>query len=335
MRWDKVNIQKDSGEMVSGIAPIIISASRSTDLPAFHSKWFINRLKKGYAVWINPFNRVKQYISFQNTRVVVFWTKNAAPIIPYLNELEKRKINYYFQFTINDYEKESYEPNIPKLEERIKIFKNLADKIGKERIIWRFDPVLLTNKVKINHILKKMKFVGDQIHESTKKMVFSFADIAVYKKVHNNLMREKIEYQEIAKRDMLKIAEGIVELNHKWNIEIATCGENIDLSKFKISHNKCIDDDLMIKLFQSDTKLMKFLGYQTNSQQNLFENIEKERVTLKDKGQRKECGCIYSKDIGMYNTCNHLCVYCYANTSKNIVETNLIKQSEANEGIIN
>ena len=318
MKWDKVNIKKDNGKTVSGIAPIILSASRSTDLPAFHAKWFYNRLKKGYTVWINPFNRVKQYISFKNTRVIVFWTKNAGPIIPYLDELESRKINYYFQFTINDYEKEGYEPNVLKLEKRISIFKRLAEKIGKEKVIWRFDPILLTNKVRINHVLKRAKFIGDQLHGHTKKMVFSYADISVYKNVQNNLMQKKIQYREITKKDMVEIAEGIVALNHKWNIEIATCGEKIDLSNLNISHNKCIDEELMLKLFPRDKKLMTFLDYKANPQQDPFKNVKIERKGLKDKRQRKACGCIYSKEIGMYNTCNHQCVYCYANTSKDV-----------------
>lgn len=123
--------------------PIIVSASRSTDIPAFYAKWFINRLVAGYAVWYNPFNQQPMKISFEKTKVVVFQTKNTAPLIPYLHELDKRGIHYYFQFTLNDYEVENFEPNVPTFEERVETFKKLSSFIGKGRVIWRFDPIMI------------------------------------------------------------------------------------------------------------------------------------------------------------------------------------------------
>ena len=101
---DKVKIVRDTGEVVDGVAPVIISASRSTDIPAFFARWFMNRLAKGYCVWYNPFNQQPMYISFEKTKVVVFWTKNPKPIIKYLPELDRKGIHYYFQYTLNDYE---------------------------------------------------------------------------------------------------------------------------------------------------------------------------------------------------------------------------------------
>ena len=95
-----------SGDSVDAMAPVIVSASRSTDIPAFYSKWFFERLKKGYCVWFNPFNQKPSYVSFKNCRVIVFWTKNPKPILPYLHELDERGIHYYFQVTLNDYVKE-------------------------------------------------------------------------------------------------------------------------------------------------------------------------------------------------------------------------------------
>lgn len=130
---DKITIINKDGKEVEAVRPVIISASRSTDIPAFYAKWFINRLKAGYCVWYNPFNQQPMYISFQNTKVVVFWTKNPEPIIEYLPELDKRGIHYYFQVTLNDYEQEGFEPNIPPLHDRIAVFRNLSEKIGKEK----------------------------------------------------------------------------------------------------------------------------------------------------------------------------------------------------------
>ena len=112
-------IPTKSGLKVKTLAPIIISASRSTDIPAFYTPWFINRLKMGYAVWYSPFTKQAMNVSFKNTKVVVFWSKNPKPLIPYLKELDDKGIRYYFQFTLNDYEHEGFEPNVPRLNERI------------------------------------------------------------------------------------------------------------------------------------------------------------------------------------------------------------------------
>lgn len=105
--FDKINIITDIGNNVEATAPIIISASRSTDIPAFYAKWFFNRLAKGYCVWYNPFNKKPMYISFKKVKAIVFWTKNPKPILPYLKELDERGIHYYFQVTLNDYVKDN------------------------------------------------------------------------------------------------------------------------------------------------------------------------------------------------------------------------------------
>ena len=333
--WEKIKIDTDDSQEVQASSPVIISASRSTDIPAWYSEWFINRLKKGYVVWTNPFNQSPQYISFSNTRVIVFWTKNPLPLIPYLNEIDDREINYYFQYTINDYVDEKFEPNVPGLAERIETFKKLSDLLGPDRVVWRFDPLILTNTVDVDRLLDKIHGVGEKLHTFTKKLVFSFCDISQYKKVQDNLKRENINYKDFTLETMGFLARGLQALNKDWGLELGTCGEAIDFAKYGIIHNKCIDDTLMIELFKSDSILMKFLGHQTSCQTSfLQENNINNRPNLKDQGQRKACGCIISKDIGMYNTCNHLCVYCYANTSKKVVHSNLKKHNAEKESII-
>lgn len=114
---EKVKITTDTGETAEAVAPVIVSASRSTDIPAFYARWFFDRLSKGYCVWYNPFNRKKTYVSFRNTRVIVFWTKNPGPIMPYLRILDEMGIHYYFQVTLNDYEREGFEPGVLLLKE--------------------------------------------------------------------------------------------------------------------------------------------------------------------------------------------------------------------------
>lgn len=325
MNWEKLNIKIENGENAEAQAPIVISASRSTDIPAFYSDWFINRLEKGYLVWKNPFNQKPLYVTFDNTRLIVFWSKNPKPIIKHLDYLNDKKLNYYFQFTLNDYVKENLEPNVPSVESRIETFIKLSEKIGKEKVIWRFDPLILTDKIGVNELLHKVEKIGNELSQFTEKLVFSFADIGVYRKVQSNLNRGNIKYSEFDNVSMNEFANGLKELNQKWQLEIGTCAEKIDLAKYGIIHNKCIDDELMKRLFYDDIRLMEFLGYELKKA-DLFDTKEelvpiKER-NLKDKGQRELCGCIFSKDIGEYNTCLHLCEYCYANTSKKIVIDN-------------
>ncbi|MDP3104890.1 MAG: DUF1848 domain-containing protein [Candidatus Methanoperedens sp.] len=341
--WDKVKLKTDEGEIVDAIAPIIISASRSTDIPAFHAEWFINRLNKGYVVWENPFNRnQRQYVSFEKTRVIVFWTKNAEPIIPFLKEIDQKGINYYFQFTLNDYENEGFEPHVPKFENRIKTFKKLSDAIGKEKVIWRFDPLIRTDKLGVEQLINKVYRVGEEIHKYTTKLVISFADIEPYTKVKRNLRNSDIEYREFDKNNMEKFSEEIQKINKKWGLEIATCAEGFNLNKYDIKNNKCIDDDLMIKLFNKDKIIMEFLGAKKEHEPKKLDlssfgggsQLEVVENKLKDKGQRKECGCIVSKDIGQYNTCMHLCVYCYANYSEKVVRENLKKITINSESIL-
>lgn len=345
---DKVTIKTDSGEFKEGVAPIIISASRSTDIPAFYAKWFFNRLKKGYCVWYNPFNRQPQYVSFEKCKVIVFWTKNPKPILPYLPELDRRGIHYYFQVTLNDYTQERLEPNVPSVEERIETFKVLSEKIGKERIIWRFDPLIVTPNLTPRDLLKKIWYIGNRLLGYTDKLVFSFVDVNAYRKVQNNLIKEtglfnkeNVEKAEMSTAQRKEFLEGLVKIREVWaekgwDITLATCGEELNLEKYSIEHNRCIDGSLMEHIFFEDKELIYYLHTGKLPENNLFGALEvpKGYKNLKDTGQRKVCGCMASKDIGMYNTCRHLCVYCYANTSKECVLANIAKINDDSESII-
>jgi DNA repair photolyase len=335
---DKIKINTDSGEQVEAQAPMIISASRSTDIPAFYAKWFVNRLKAGYCVWYNPFNQQPMYVAFKNAKAVVFWSKNPRPLIPYLHELDERGIHYYFQFTLNDYDREQFEPNVPSVEKRIETFLELSEKIGKERVIWRFDPLILTDKIGVDELLRKVENIGNQLKGHTEKLVFSFADIGnSYKKVENNLKRLHINYREFTPQTMNEFARGLCELNKNWDFSLATCAEALNLEQYGIEHNRCIDGELLKRICAQDEDFVYYLNYGTMPEKNLFGSdtnlpiINSEK--WKDKGQRKACACMESKDIGMYNTCPHFCVYCYANTSKETVDKTRKQYAETNESI--
>lgn len=345
MAWKKTNITLENGTEAEAQAPYIISASRSTDIPAFYSDWFFHRLKIGYSAWTNPFNGVKSYVAYNNTRFIVFWSKNPKPLLNHLDFLKEKKIGCYIQFTLNDYEQEGLEKGVPPLAERIETFKTLVDKLGKGRVIWRFDPLILTDKISMEDLLKKIENIANQLVGYTEKLVFSFADIASYKKVKSNLEKNNVNYREWTETQMEEFAERLAKLNEKWKFQLATCGEKIDIEKYGIEHNHCVDDNLMIRFAYKDSELMKFLGVEFhNVESTLFGaspipagaimlNANQYAIKKKnnsDKGQRIACGCMVSKDIGEYNTCPHLCEYCYANASKEIAVSNW-KQHEQNK----
>ena len=328
MATDKITIHTETGEIVEASAPVIVSASRSTDIPAFYSDWFLHRLQVGYSIWTNPFNGVRSYVSYKNTKFIVFWSKNPRPLLKHLDTLKSMGIECYIQYTLNDYDEEKLEKFVPKVAHRIETFKMLVDKLGKGRVIWRFDPLLLTDTITVDSLLKKVENIGDQLMGYTEKLVFSFADIEGYVKVKKNLNSNGINYRNFTEQEMLEFAQRLAKLNEKWGYVLATCGEKVDLNQFGIEHNHCVDDRLIVRFGYKSAELMKFLGAEIRQPEIFSLEPQGEIVTLdnglqaiiksnnKDKGQRLFCGCMKSKDIGQYNTCPHMCEYCYANTSK-------------------
>lgn len=325
--WDKEILPRENGELVQMQVPEIVSASRSTDIPAFYADWFFHRLKVGYSAWTNPFNGVKSYVSYQNTRFIVFWSKNPQPLLNHLDDLKERNIGCYIQYTLNDYERDRLEQGVPPIGQRIDTFKRLVDKLGIGHVIWRFDPLILTDDIGMDTLLSKIESIGDQLQGYTEKLVFSYADILGYRKVRANLEKIRIPYHEWTEPQMLEFAGRLAEMNRKWGYTLATCGEKIDLQQFGIERNHCIDYDLIVRLAHDDERLMDFIGAMIKKRgYDLFGEPEPlpasaillpgDRYAMKDSGQRDACGCLRSKDIGEYNTCPHRCEYCYANTSK-------------------
>ena len=257
--------------------------------------------------------------------------------LPYLKE---RGIEYYIQFTLNDYVDERLEPGVAPLQERIDTFKRLVDFGGLGRVIWRFDPMILTDKIDEHILLEKVYGIGEQLQGYTEKLVFSYADILAYKKVKSNLEANHINYSEWTEEQMLSFARNLWALNQKWGYTLATCGEKIDLTQFGVEHNHCVDDNLMIRFGWRNKALMDFLGVEVKPmafQASLFDDAPTipegaiilddahyaiKKANNRDKGQRQFCGCMISKDIGQYNTCPHQCEYCYANTSKSVAVAN-------------
>ena len=270
---------------------MIISASRRTDIPAYYSEWVINRIKEGYVYVRNPmnFHQIRNIsLDPESVDCIVFWTKNPKPMFEKLSYFSKYA--YYFQFTLNPYNND-VETKLPPQKEVMETFKELSGIIGAQKIIWRYDPVLLNSRYTVAYHIDKFLEFACQLKGYAEKVTFSFIDF--YKKITKNIMSNGIV--EISFEEKNILAENFSKIAKENNFLIDTCAEDIDFSKFDIGRAKCIDDKLIEKI--TGTSL----------------NIKK------DKNQRIECGCVVSIDIGEYNSCPNGCVYCYANYSHNVV----------------
>jgi hypothetical protein len=275
---------------------MIISASRRTDIPALYSEWFFNRISEGFVVTKNPFNAkqlTKLHLSPDVVDAIVFWTKNAAPMIDRIGDLKQRGFCYYFQFTLTPYEKD-VEPGLPDKRAVIETFRRLSDKIGRERVIWRYDPIFLSNRYSMAWHENQFAEYAKILKGYTEKVVISFLDMD-----YNNT--KKIENSGIRDASVMEknqLAKMIADIAGDAKLKVATCAEDIDLDNFGIEHGRCIDGDLIGRLCGTPLDVKK------------------------DKYQRDICGCVASTDIGVYNTCNHACVYCYANFTKSTIAAN-------------
>lgn len=261
---------------------MIISASRRTDIPALYPQWFLNRLKAGEVLVPNPYNRKKvSRISLSPDTVdcIAFWTKNPEPILPFLKEIDEMGYQYYFQMTITDYDSDM-ETELPSIAESMATFLLVSEMLGKERMDWRFDPIILNEKYTVPYHLEKFEMMCEWMHKATTRCIISFVD--TYK---------DSPFLELEQEDMIELAEGLSKIARNYQLPIYTCSEKIDLSRYGIQHGACIDKE----------KIHKLIGYKVDLK--------------KDPGQRRECGCAESIDIGMYDTCIHGCKYCYATGS--------------------
>lgn len=273
---------------------MILSVSRRTDIPAFFAKWFINRVRAGYVLVRNPMNYhqvSKINLSPKTLDCIVFWTKNPRPILPYLDEISA-SYPFYFQYTLNPYGRD-VEQNLPPLNERIEILQTLSKKIGREKVIWRYDPILLSPDYDIDFHIKNFEKLTQIFAPYVESCVFSFFD--EYPKVMKNI--KACNARACTDDEMNYLAKELSTVGRRNNLTLKTCAEIIDLKSYGIEHGKCIDPELVSRIIGC--------------------NID----AAKDKNQRNECGCVESIDIGQYNTCRHGCKYCYANFNAQSVET--------------
>jgi len=254
---------------------MIVSASRRTDIPAFYSDWFFKRIEEGFVCTRNPMNIHQISKILINPDIVdcfVFWTKNPIHFMKKLNNLSN--YNYYFQYTLTGYDK-LLEPNVPSVDDSIKSFQKLSKMIGNNRVIWRYDPIIITNDITIEYHKKKFEYIASRLSGYTNKCVISFVDY--YTKTVKNMSH--LNYIKVNNNQLYDLSNILNIIGNKYNISLASCAEEIDLKNQGIDHGKCIDDKLIEEISGYELKISK------------------------DKTQRDECGCVASIDIGAYNTC--------------------------------
>lgn len=266
---------------------MILSVSRRTDIPACYSDWLFQRLKEGYVFVRNPWNpRQISRISLTPETVdgIVFWTKNPGPMLERLSELEKYP--FYFQFTLSAYGPE-VEQNLPsKNRVLIPLFQQLSREIGRERIVWRYDPVFFSRTYTLEYHCRYFEVLAAKLAPYTEKCTISFLDM--YPETERNL--RGLNLLPMTWEWQAEIAQRFAEIANKYNVEIDACAEPSDFSKFGVPRAHCIDK-----------KRLERIG-----------NYHLEAG--KDRNQRAECGCMESVDIGAYHTCVNGCRYCYANS---------------------
>lgn len=272
---------------------MIVSASRRTDIPAFYARWFINRVREGFCFVVNPFNskqvsRVSLHV--EDVDAVVFWTRNPKPILEHLPELDQRGFAYYFQVTLLDYP-EYYEPYLPRLDRRIESFKRLSERIGPDRVIWRYDPIIVSTATPFDWHGQRFEYLAGELEGFTHRSVVSFVDF--YRKTERRLSElektanVRFEREPLGQPEAEALLTRMSGAASTRGLEIRSCAEPADLSHTGVSPGACIDGELIRRL-GGPARLPK------------------------DPGQRPACRCVVSRDVGVNDTCIYGCRYCYA-----------------------
>jgi DNA repair photolyase len=264
---------------------MIISASRRTDMPAFFGDWLVKCLEEKKVSVRNPINpKIVTELSLEPELIdcIVFWTKDPRNFLRRLPEIDALGHRYYFQFTLTPYDS-SIERSLDKTS-IVETFIALSEHLGKEKVVWRYDPIFINDKFTLSYHLEQFEALCRRLCNYTEKCVISFID--PYPFLKKRFMEHNI--REPSGEETAALAEGLSALGKKHGLSLAACCEKADLNAYGIERNKCIDGDLIERLFNRKIKQKK------------------------DPSQRPNCGCCASRDIGVYNTCLHDCVYCYA-----------------------
>ena len=272
----------------------IISISRRTDIPAFYSDWFMQRLEAGFAGWENPFSGQKIITSLKPDDVAafVFWSKNFRPFLPHLKTIRERNIPVMFNYTITGLPHE-FESNVVDPEDAIESLKVISSLYSPEHINWRYDPIIISDRSDVAFHLERFSWLAGQLKGHVTRCYFSFA--TMYGKVERNFRNlERAQQATISSPDnaaRLFLAGKLADIASAHDIRMFSCCGEYLLADNRIEKGHCVDGKMLQRLNPACSG-------------------------GREKPTRKECGCSESNDIGRYDTCPHGCIYCYANINK-------------------
>lgn len=273
---------------------MILNTGCRTDIPAYYSKWFYNRLKEGYVLTRNPY-RPEQVLKYRLDPEVVdvlcFCTKNPQPMLPRISELDA--FRQFWLVTLTPYGKE-IEPYVPDKSEALKSIKQLSDIVGTKAVGWRYDPIFITGKYSVNFHLQAFEKMAAGLQGSVNSCVISFIDL--YEKTKRNFPTARA----VTAQEQEQLAKQFAKIGAKYGIPVRTCCENPALAQYGVDVSGCMSKEVLEAA--TDCRL---------------------NVPKKKKSPRLQCNCLLGADIGMYNTCLHGCIYCYANYDRKIVERNV------------
>lgn len=274
---------------------MVLMVSGRTDIVAFYTKWFMKRIKEGFIDVRNPFNpKLVSRINFNNVDLIMFCTKNPLPIIPYLKDIKKPIL---FHITLTPY-KSDIEPNVIDKNKIIEGIKQISNIIGKENVVVRYDPIFISEKYNIEYHIKAFNKLCQKLNGYTNKIIVSFLDM--YKNVEKNI--KYLKFKNLTEEDYKRLGLSLSKSAKENNILVSTCFEKRNLVEYG---------------FVSDDCLSKELAYRLTGKK-----FSKQTARKGDK-----CNCVVMADIGSYNTCNHLCKYCYANFNEDKVKENMLKHN--------
>lgn len=263
---------------------MIINTGQRTDIPAFYSKWFINRIKEGYVLVRNPYypNLVTKYLLNPNVvDVISFCTKNPRPMFQYLDDL--KLFHQYWHITITAYGKD-IEPNVPHVNKVIEDFKYLSSRVGINSIVWRYTPIIINDNYPKERHLKAFEYIASRLEGYTNTVVFGFIDL------YDKIKKRHPEIKDASNEDKIFLTQEFAKIATKHNLKLRLCSKEKWLKEYGIDVDGCLrleDYEKAIGLSLSPTQKMQ--------------------------ARKKYCSCYLSNDIGAYNSCLHLCKYCYAN----------------------
>lgn len=280
----------------------IVSASRRTDIPAFHAEWFMGRVREGTVKVRHPFGGAIFDVSLRPTDVIaiVFWTKNASPMLAHLDELLEMGYCFTFLYTINNYPL-LLEPRVPELSRTLRILEKMSKRLTDTFFRWRYDTIVLTDRLDRQWHLDNFRSLCRHLAPYTRECIFSFCDY--YKKTIRNMERHVPDYKMPAEAQCKEMAEEMAEIAGRYGISLASCAHDFLVSD-SIGKARCVDPEFLST------------AVDTTERKEALKN-------LKTSPTRKGCGCAASKDIGGYDTCAHGCLYCYANADPELARKNL------------